>query len=87
MLETLRAQMAEPHACLRLKAVPKSAKTEVVARMADGTWKIRVAAAPEKGRANAEILRFLSEISNIPEKRFDIVSGASDAFKLVKIRP
>jgi uncharacterized protein YggU (UPF0235/DUF167 family) len=69
----------------RFKAVPKQPKTEIFSRMDDGTWKIRVAAVPEKGRANAEILSYLSEITGFRRDRFEIVSGSSDAFKLIKI--
>lgn len=59
---------------VRMKAVPKQPKTELFARMDDGTWKIRVAAVPEKGKANAEIVRHLSEITGFKKDRFEIVS-------------
>ena len=73
-------------AYFRVKAVPKQPKTEFVAKMDDGTLKIRVAAVPEKGKANAEIVRFLSEATGFEKGRIEIVSGAGDAFKLVRIR-
>lgn len=59
---------------VRMKAVPKQPKTEIFAHMDDGTWKIRVAAVPEKGKANAEIIRHLSEITGFKKDRFEIVS-------------
>jgi hypothetical protein len=37
---------------LHVKVVPKSAKTELIGVLPDGTWKIKVAAAPDKGKAN-----------------------------------
>jgi len=41
---------------IRVKVIPKSSKTEltVICRMA--TWKVKVAAAPDKGKANRALL-------------------------------
>ena len=35
---------------IRVKVTPKSSKTELTGYLPDGTWKVRVAAAPEKSR-------------------------------------
>lgn len=40
---------------LRVKVIPRGAKTEIVGTMADGTVKIKIAAPPEKGKANDEL--------------------------------
>lgn len=74
MNEAFLKELSELPVYLRMKAVPKQPKTEIFARMDDGTWKIRVAAVPEKGKANAEILRHLSEITGFRKDRFEIVS-------------
>ena len=87
MNETFLKELPTLPAYVRMKAVPKQPKTEIFAHMDDGTWKIRVAAIPEKGKANVEIIRHLSEITGFKKDRFEIVSGTGDAFKLVKIRP
>lgn len=87
MLDAFLAELSELPTYVRIKAVPKQPKTELFARMDDGTWKVRVAAVPEKGKANAEILRYLSEITGFRKDRFEIASGMGDAFKLIKIRP
>jgi uncharacterized protein YggU (UPF0235/DUF167 family) len=73
-------------AYFRMKAIPKQPKTEYVSTMADGTLKIRVAAVPEKGKANAEIIRFFAETLNVSKSRIEIVSGAGDAVKLVRVK-
>lgn len=70
---------------LRIKVLPKSPKTELVDTLADGTLKIRVAAPPEKGKANKELIRFLSEHYNVPKDAISILSGKTDALKLIKI--
>jgi len=68
---------------IRVKAMPKSPKNEVVEQMADGTYKIRVAAVAEKGKANAELVRFLRK--ELGAKEVVVVSGQTDRVKLVRI--
>ena len=53
--------------------------------MDDDTIKIRIKAAPEKGKANAELLKFLSQELNIPSSHISIISGKSEPLKLIKI--
>jgi uncharacterized protein len=70
-----------------IKAVPRATRTEYVGVMDDGTHKIRLAAAPEKGRANEALLEFLTdELGLGREYELSILSGASDSRKLVRIR-
>jgi uncharacterized protein (TIGR00251 family) len=66
---------------LRVKVIPRSAKTEIVGQMADGTLKIRIAAPPEKGKANAELIRFLAAHYGV--SRVEIISGHTAALKMV----
>lgn len=70
---------------LRIKVIPKSARNEIVETMADGTLKIRIAAPPERGKANAELIHFLSQSFGVDKKAISILSGKSDPVKLVKI--
>jgi uncharacterized protein len=70
---------------LKIKAIPGAPKTEVKAEMADGTLKIAVAAAPEKGKANMALLDFLAEEFGGPRGSVKIISGAGARVKLVKI--
>jgi len=71
---------------LRVKVIPKSAKNEVVDIMEDETIKIRIKAAPENGKANAELIKFLSEELNVLEKNVLIISGVSEPLKLIKVK-
>lgn len=75
----------EPH-YFRIKVIPKSQKNEWVEPLADGTLKIRIAAPPEKGKANAELIKFLSKKWNVPPHSIHIISGKSDPIKLIKIQ-
>ena len=70
---------------LRIKVRPKSAKTEISEILSDGTIKIRIKAAPEKGKANAELIKFLASELNIHKSKISILSGKTETLKLIKI--
>lgn len=70
---------------LKIKAIPGAPKTEAKTEMSDGTLKIAVAAAPEKGRANQALIDFLAEEFGVPRSQISIISGAGARVKLVKI--
>jgi uncharacterized protein (TIGR00251 family) len=70
---------------LRVKVIPKSSKTELVGYLPDGTWKIKVAAAPEKGKANKELCAFLAEYLGVAPSRVEIVSGETSHHKHIRI--
>lgn len=70
---------------LQIKVIPRAKKTEFVARMDDGTLKIRLKAAPEKGQANEELIRFLAEALELNPKDIELISGFTDARKLLRI--
>ena len=70
---------------LRIKVIPKSPKSEIAGEMADGTLKIRIAAAPERGRANDELRSFLARHYKVPAANVVILSGETSQKKLVRI--
>ncbi|MGA7563432.1 MAG: DUF167 domain-containing protein [Desulfobaccales bacterium] len=68
---------------LRLTVAPGGRRTEVVGLHGD-RLKIRLAAVPEKGAANRELLAFLSRVLKLPEGAFRLL-GARSRSKLVEI--
>jgi hypothetical protein len=70
---------------LRIKVIPKSQKNEVIEIMDDETIKIRIKAVPEKGKANKELISFLSKELELKKEAFKIISGEHDQLKLIKI--
>lgn len=70
---------------LRVKVVPRSARSEVAGELSDGTLKVRIAAAPEKGRANAALIECLASYFKVPASAVTIVSGHSAPRKLVRV--
>jgi uncharacterized protein len=71
----------------RVKAIPRSARTEVAGKLADGTIKIKVAAVPDKGKANAELCAFLAREFGVPQAHVEIVAGRNSPLKVVRVSP
>ena len=70
---------------LRVKVIPKSSRNQIVGPMADGTLKVKIAAAPDKGKANAELCAFLAAHYGVPKSAVTILRGQTSALKLVRI--
>jgi uncharacterized protein (TIGR00251 family) len=70
---------------MRVKARPGAAKSEVKDILEDETIKINISAAPEKGKANDELIKFLSKMFAVKKNNVKIISGKTDKVKLVKI--
>jgi uncharacterized protein (TIGR00251 family) len=68
-----------------VKVVPRSSSSEVAGVLDDGTLKVRIAAAPEKGKANAELCRVLARHYGVAPSAVTIVSGHTSALKLIRI--
>ncbi len=69
----------------RVKVIPKSSKTELAGYLPDGTWKIKVAATPEKGKANRELIGFLAGHLGVAKSRIHIVSGETAHLKRIHV--
>jgi hypothetical protein len=72
---------------LRVKIIPRSARNQIVGALSDGTLKIRIAAAPEKGKANEALCAFLADHYRVPKANVMVVSGHTSTLKLVRISP
>ena len=74
---------------IAVRLTPKSsrARIEGVERDADGrAWlKVRVSAAPEKGKANAALLKLLAKAWDLAPSRVAIAAGAKERRKAVLI--
>jgi uncharacterized protein len=74
--------MAKPSTRVRLRVSPGARRTEIAGRHGDG-WKVRVSAAPERGRANEADLDLLAERLELPRRQLSIVSGHAAREKVV----
>lgn len=69
---------------IAVRAVPGSARAAIVGPYGDA-WKVRLSAAPEKGRANDELVRLLAKLLGIHRHAVRVVAGASARDKLVEL--
>jgi uncharacterized protein len=69
---------------LRLRVVPGAKTSGIVGRHGDA-WKLRVAAAPERGRANDAALALLAETLGLQAGDVRLVSGHGSRDKIVEI--
>ena len=87
LIEELSAELARTgRLTLNIKVTPKSSKTAIVGMLPDGTLRINVAAAPEKGKANAELCAFLGKQFGMPRSRVAVESGHTSRYKRVSVR-
>lgn len=70
---------------IKLFVKPGSSKTEI-AGMHDGMVKIRISSPAEKGKANRELVSFLSLKLQIPKKDIKITSGELSNIKTLEIK-
>lgn len=76
--------MTVPVTRLRLRVSPGAARSAVVGRHGDG-WKVRLAAAPARGRANDALVELLSEALAVPRSTMRLVSGRASRDKIVEL--
>ncbi|AZU04836.1 hypothetical protein X907_2321 [Glycocaulis alkaliphilus] len=75
---------------LRLRVTPKASKDAVegVETGADGLahLKVRVRAVPDKGAANAAVLKLLVKSLGVPKSALELVSGQTSRVKAVRVK-
>ena len=79
------AQAADGSLILTLHIQPGARKTEI-AGLHGGALKIRLAAPPVDGKANAALLGFLAKTCGVPKSAVELVSGDSSRAKRVRLR-
>ena len=62
------------------------AKRNEVLRLQDGVWHLKIAAPPLEGKANKELIEFLSEILDVSKSRLSIDKGATSHRKLISVQ-
>ena len=69
---------------LEIKAIPGASKTEFVG-VKDGRLRIRLAAVAEDGKANVELISFLSKRIGCAKRDLRIVSGEKSRVKAIEV--
>jgi uncharacterized protein len=70
---------------IAVQAHPGAKRNEVL-RFEEGVWHLKIAAPPTEGKANKELIEFLSEILNTSKSRITIEKGTTSHKKLVSIQ-
>lgn len=73
-----------PSTRVQLRVSPGARKARVVGRHGDA-WKVRVAPAPEQGKANAAVVALLADALALPRDGVSIVSGHTSRDKTVAL--
>jgi uncharacterized protein YggU (UPF0235/DUF167 family) len=63
---------------------PGAARSEIVGRYGQG-WKVRVAAQPERGRANEAVLGLIADALGLPQARVRLVAGHAARDQVVEV--
>jgi uncharacterized protein (TIGR00251 family) len=69
---------------LRVKIFPKAGENRIVGER-NGELMVRVKAAAVKGKANKELVRFLSKMLDVAGSEIEILSGQSSRHKLITL--
>ena len=67
-----------------IKVITKSSQRRVE-KMDDETYKVWVTVAPEKGKANQEVIKLLAKYFRVAKSQVEILSGKTAKIKLVEI--
>ena len=70
---------------VQLRVSPGATRSAVIGRHGDA-WKVRVAAAPERGKANRAVLDLLAQTLGLPRALIELVAGAGARDKVVALR-
>lgn len=69
---------------LKVKVVPGASRDEIAGWLGDAL-KVRVSAAPEKGKANAAVCALLAKQLGLPKRAITVVQGHGNAHKRLQI--
>lgn len=67
-----------------IKVIPKSSQNQIIEQK-DDFLKIKLKAIPEKGKANDELIKFLSKHFKIPKSNINIIKGQTNKNKIIEI--
>lgn len=76
--------MSEKQARIVVRVQPNASRNEVL-RFKDGVLHLRIAAPPVKGKANQELIKFLSAILGVSKSALTIERGMTGKMKVIGI--
>lgn len=76
--------MKEERARLTVQVQPNASVNRVV-RFEEGVWHLRIAAPPVKGKANRELIKFLSDTLGVSKGSITIEKGHTSRRKVIMV--
>ena len=77
--------MKQGAATIAVRVQPNAGQNKVV-HFKDGVLHLKIAAPPVKGKANEELIKFLSDILGVAKGRLTIEKGMTSRNKIVAVR-
>jgi uncharacterized protein (TIGR00251 family) len=84
-MANLKIQKVDEHLVFTAKVVPGSSGQTRTCGLLDGMLKVKVSAAPEKGKANKSLLNFLAGQLGIKKNSISIISGQTGPGKQLQV--
>ncbi len=72
-------------ATIIVQVQPNASQNKVI-RFADGVLQLKIAAPPVKGKANQELIRFLSDILGVAKSNLTVEKGTTSKRKVISIQ-
>lgn len=70
--------------CFKVKVIPKGSRSEIL-EWENNELKIRLAAVPEKGEANDELIRFLAKTLEVGKTKVRLIRGDKSRHKMISV--
>ncbi len=84
LMSKLSIEENEAGVVLSVKVVPGSSRT-AISGVLGRKLKVKVSAAPERGKANRELISFLSKILGVKRNCIEVISGHNKPHKRLQI--
>lgn len=81
----LNIHQVDRNVILTVKIVPGSSSPSKICGILDGMLKIKIAAPPEKGKANQSLIKFLAKTLDVHKNSIQIISGQTNPIKQIQI--
>ncbi len=70
---------------IRVRLTPNATRDEILGRLPDGTWRVKVQPPPVEGAANRRLVAFLAESAGVAKSKVRIIRGETSRIKTVEI--
>jgi uncharacterized protein (TIGR00251 family) len=85
MTRRFRLHDAKHGSALTVRVTPRARKNEFAGILEDGTLRVRIAAPPVEGKANAALVEFLADVLRVRKSKIEIVAGQKGLDKILSI--